>query len=112
MAYQNTTANIKSVIKLRLQDHFKQTWWPESTSPKTINYRLFKDSLKFEDYFDILSNKDILTMVKFRTINHKLPIENGRLNNIPRELCPLCKKRYRRRIPLYKAISCFSNGLK
>jgi hypothetical protein len=29
--------------------------------------------------------KDFLTLCKFRTTNHKLPIEHGRWNNIPRE---------------------------
>ena len=33
-----------------------------------------------------------LTLCKFRTTNHKLPIEHGRWNNIPREnrKCNLC----------------------
>jgi hypothetical protein len=36
--------------------------------------------------------KDFLTLCKFRTTNHKLPIEHGRWNNIPREnrKCNLC----------------------
>jgi hypothetical protein len=33
-----------------------------------------------------------LTLSKFRTTNHKLPVENGRWKNIAREnrICPLC----------------------
>jgi hypothetical protein len=49
-------------------------------SPKAINYRLFKDNFEFENYFNILEDKDIYTLCKFRTTNHKLPIETGRWN--------------------------------
>jgi hypothetical protein len=49
---------------------------------KTINYRLFKDNFEFENYFNILEDKDIYTLCKFRTTNHKLPIETGRWNGI------------------------------
>ena len=52
---------------------------------KTLNYCIFKETFIFEQYFDILDEKDFLTLCKFRTTNHKLPIEHGRWNNIPRE---------------------------
>jgi hypothetical protein len=40
----------------------------------------------------MLDEKDFLTLCKFRTTNHKLPIEHGRWNNIPREnkKCNIC----------------------
>ena len=59
---------------------------------KTLNYCIFKETFIFEQYFDILDEKDFLTLCKFRTTNHKLPIEHGRWNNIPREnrKCNLC----------------------
>jgi hypothetical protein len=44
-----------------------------------------KDNLVFENYFNILNDKDNLTLSKFRTTNHKLPVENGRWKNIARE---------------------------
>ena len=47
----------------------------------------------FETYLNILNEKDNnLTLSKFRTTNHKLPVENGRWKNIAREnrICPLC----------------------
>jgi hypothetical protein len=50
-----------------------------------IYYRLFKDNFEFENYFNILEDKDIYTLCKFRTTNHKLPIETGRWNGIDRE---------------------------
>jgi hypothetical protein len=48
--------------------------------------------LVFENYLNILNDKDNLTLSKFRTTNHKLPVENGRWKNIAREnrICPLC----------------------
>ena len=46
--------------------------------PKALNYRIYKDNLVFENYLNILNDRDILTLSKFRTTNHKLPVENGR----------------------------------
>jgi hypothetical protein len=54
-------------------------------TPKALNYRIHKDNLVFENYLNILNDKDILTLSKFRTTNHKLPVENGRWKNIARE---------------------------
>ena len=55
-------------------------------SSKTLNYRIFKDELIFKEYFNNLEERDFLTLCKFRTSNHKLPIEYGRWNNIQREI--------------------------
>jgi hypothetical protein len=49
-----------------------------------LNHRIFKENFEFENYFRILEDKDIYTLCKFRTTNHKLPIETGRWNNIDR----------------------------
>ena len=76
-----------------LQDQFKQTWLENiQKNSKTLNCRLFKDKLEFENYFDILEDRDISIFCPFRTVNHKLPIEYGRWNNIQREnwVCNLC----------------------
>jgi hypothetical protein len=47
--------------------------------------------LVFENYLNILNDKDNLILSKFRTANHRLPGENGRCKNIAREnrICPL-----------------------
>ena len=57
-----------------------------------INYRIFKDTFGFEDYFNILDENDFLIFCKFRTANHRLPIECGRWQNLEREnrKCNLC----------------------
>jgi hypothetical protein len=80
--FQNINFNIELVIayvKLRLRDHFLQEWNSNlENSPKAMNYRLYKHIFEFENYFNILENKDIFTFCKFRTINAKLHIETGR----------------------------------
>jgi hypothetical protein len=50
-------------------------------SPKGDNYNLFKHDLKFEDYLDVLDDKDKFLLVKFRNSNHRLPIEVRRWRN-------------------------------
>ena len=71
---------------MRLHDQFQQAWRETlHNCSKTLNYCIFKETFIFEQYFDILDEKDFLTLCKFRTTNHKLPIEHGRSNNIPRE---------------------------
>ena len=51
-----------------------------------------KESFEFENYFKNLDDKNIVTLCRFRTVNHKLPIESGRWQNIAREnrKCLLC----------------------
>ena len=53
---------------------------------------MFKTELRFEDYLDTLSYKKRITLTRFRTGNHRLPIEKGRWDNInrPERVCPLC----------------------
>ena len=46
---QNTTSNLQKIIKERLEDQFRQTWFGNmQTSPKSINYRIYKESLEWE----------------------------------------------------------------
>ena len=52
------------------------------TSSKGDNYKLFKGELKFEIYLDILEDKDKFTMCRFRTTNHRLPVEVRRWKKI------------------------------
>ena len=86
---------LKITIKTILQDQYKQTWYSNVFhSPKSINYRIYKTEHVFEKYLHILNKKDLYTFCKFRTMNHKLPIEAGRWQNIPSEdrLCILCNE--------------------
>ena len=62
-----------------------------------------KGELKFENYLDILEDKDKFALCRFRTTNHRLPVEVGRWKNIIREqvLSFMFKKRIGRRVSLY-----------
>ena len=95
---------LKEIVKNSLQDQFKQTWLENiQNNSKTLNYRLFKDKLELEKYFDILEDRDLFTFCVFRTVDHKLPSEYGRWNNIQREnrVCNLCNSQDLGQFALY-----------
>ena len=84
-------ANLRQILK----DQFIQNWKSLVTnSPKALNYRLFKESFEFQEYMNILEDNYLIELCRFRTLNHKLPIESGRWVNIQREMrkCQLCAK--------------------
>ena len=47
------------------------------------NYRMFKNVFVSEDFLQILPPNLAFTLVHFRTPNHGLPIQRGRIQNIP-----------------------------
>jgi hypothetical protein len=57
------------------------------TQKHTAFVHCFKTDFKFEEYFNILDEQNSLLLCKFRTTNHKLPIEKGRWSN-KRCWCP------------------------
>jgi hypothetical protein len=48
---------------------------------------------RFQKYLDVLNDKNRFTFCRFRTSNHRLPLEVGRWENVERHnrLCQLCK---------------------
>ena len=70
-------------------------FYPSTDNPVGGNCKLFKGELKFENYLDILEDKDKFTLCRFRTTNHRLSIEVGRWKQIIREnrFCHLCSRR-------------------
>ena len=87
--------NIAKIVKTRLSDQYLQHWSSKlQVSSKGTHYALFKDNISLERYITILHGENLLNMFKFRTCNHKFPIEKGRWENI--ELsdrkCELCQK--------------------
>jgi hypothetical protein len=65
---------LKLVVKNNLVDQFKQTSTSMiENSSKGDNYKLFKHDLKFEDYLDVLDDKDKFLLVKFglQTIGYR-----------------------------------------
>ena len=63
-----------------------------NNSSKGQIYKNFKVNFGFEKYLSILSKKFWKTLVKFRTTNHRLPIEVGRWYGVPtnERNCTLC----------------------
>ena len=93
--YQNelNDGNCKDIVKQILIDQFQQKWHENlSESSKGIAYYSFKDRIALESYFTTLPKHLVLNMVRFRTSNHRLPIETGRWYDIDLDerICPLC----------------------
>lgn len=84
---------IIKAVERKLEDQFIQKWDQDIfNSPKTVSYRIFKTEFCLENYLNILPNTQRLILTKFRTGNHRLPIETGRWTNVSRNerLCTKC----------------------
>ncbi|MEW8547989.1 MAG: hypothetical protein AB2693_31170, partial [Candidatus Thiodiazotropha sp.] len=95
--YQNAivSSSLKFQVKQTLHDQFLQNWRANlCNSSKGKHYNIYKDNIEMERYFVLLPKHLYLNMVRFRTANHKLPIETGRWNNIDiaDRKCTLCQK--------------------
>ena len=86
---------LKATTHQKLKDLFLNEWYNLiETSSSCITYRLFKNRFGFENYL-INTPTNLLThMIRFRTLNHRLPINTGRWNKIERNnrICTLCNK--------------------
>jgi hypothetical protein len=60
-----------------------------------LSSRLFKSDFRIEKYLEVLNDKNRFTFCRYRTSNHRLPIEVGRWTNVERHnrLCQLCQSR-------------------
>ena len=80
----NNTKGTKHFITQTLKDINMQSWHSKTEeSTKGQNYKLFKENLEFEPYLKILPRNAYIPLIKFRTGNHKLPVETGRWENLP-----------------------------
>lgn len=89
------SCSLKFQVKQTLFDQFLQNWRSSlNNSSKGKNYNIFKDNIEIESYFRVLPKNLYLNMVRFRTANHKMPIETGRWNNVDVDdrKCNLCDK--------------------
>ena len=87
--------NLNLVISERLKNQYFQVWADTvHHSGKSVCYRMFKNSINLEPYLLILPENMKNTFIKYRTSNHRLPIETGRWENITRSerVCTLCDK--------------------
>ena len=85
--------SFKKLITRRLCDQFVQKWYAELHSNALFfNYRIFKERFEYERYLLSLPECQAKQILKFRTLNHRLPIQKGRTQNIAREdrVCTKC----------------------
>ena len=84
---------LQSALHLKIDDMARQNWASDVTSNSLcVNYRIFKSECCYSQYLNILSNKDRISLCKFRCSNHKLAVNTGRYENINRNnrICTLC----------------------
>ena len=73
----------KAKIKQTINDQAIQTLENKcGNSSKGQVYKSIKSNWEIEHYLSFLGSKNTKTLIKFRTGNHKLPVETGRYRNI------------------------------
>ena len=77
-----------------MKDKYVEFWRQKMiNSSKLSFFRNFKNEYKTEEYLSLIQNPTVRrTFSQYRISNHKLQIERGRYENIPREerICKLC----------------------
>ena len=87
--------NLHKLVKQILIDQYTQQWNTlVNSSYKGKLYHIYKESIGFEPYLKFLPLTDAPSLFKFRTANHKLPIETGRWDGtlIEHRKCSLCQR--------------------
>ena len=84
--------NISRIIKAHLIDQNKQNWHSSLQIRLKADYEANKDNIVLEPYFLKLQPKHSIPLVKFRTGNHRFPVEIYRWEGIPlsERKCTLC----------------------
>ena len=105
--YKLSKYKLKQYIKTVFSEKWKNTL---SISSKADTYKTFKNTPKFEKYFDcIINTKHLRAFTKLRLSDHNLMIEEGRRKRpiIPRKerICDTCKKYKHLRIEAFKTIN-------
>ena len=93
--FELTVSNewFKCKVKQGLRDQYIQQWILDvDTRDVFYNYRLYKTVFRYEKYLDTLPLNVRYHLIRFRTLNHKLPIQKGRIDNVPHNerLCTKC----------------------
>lgn len=86
----NIPLTISKKIKSKLIEKYKETWKELIfVTAKCPNYRIFKHELQLEKY---LTSDLAIALCHFRTLNHRLPIEQGRFWGVERDdrICEIC----------------------
>ena len=85
----------KNLIVQTLKDQHIQNWNSKlQESNKGRNYSIYKEDIIMEYYLKNSFKSIYVPILRFRTANHKLPVEKGRWENIPYEdrKCQACDK--------------------
>jgi hypothetical protein len=81
-------------IKQRIIDNFLQRWYSEVVNSRRLEtYSLFKHAFERERYLEVITDQRFKNaLARFRTSSHRLNIEIGRYNNVPRDqrVCLSC----------------------
>ena len=83
----------KRIVSQRISDTRQHDWYNDvNTNSQCVVYRIYKQTLVFEDYLISLNPCDRKNFCRFRCLNNKLPIVTGRYANIPRgeRICEYC----------------------
>ncbi|MES9881062.1 MAG: reverse transcriptase domain-containing protein [Sedimenticola sp.] len=86
---------LKFTVKMKLKDLYINEWFKSvAESSSALNYRIFKNKFGFEEYLTKLPYSLRIAFIKFRTRNHRLPVETGRWRKIALNdrKCNLCKR--------------------
>ena len=81
--------------KKKLNDLFLNTWYANvENSNNSSFYKLFKHKFEIEKYLSSPPSSLLYSKIRFRTRNHRLPIEIGNWAKIPvnQRLCNSCNK--------------------
>ena len=87
--------NINKFVRQTFIDQYIQEWRGSlDSSNKSKMYQIYKSDYGIEQYFKSLKQSDALAMFKYRTANHKLPIETGRWDGtaLTDRKCNLCDR--------------------
>ena len=79
----------------RLEDQFHQELNQQiSNSNRTQFYRAIKETFGYDDILDEIDPHLVYYLLKFKTNNHRLPVETGRWNQTPHNerICTHCSK--------------------
>ena len=75
----------RALISQRIKDQFIQQWYRDINQNELYyNYRMYKNKFELEKYLVELPFDSARFLLKFRVLNHKLPIQKGRFLNIER----------------------------
>ena len=87
----NLSKHPQLLVKQTLKDNFLQDWNSQlQNSSKGKQYNLFKDTIIREPYLTLILRHMCIPILKFRTSNHKFPIELGRYTN---RCVPYCDRK-------------------